>query len=193
MVHSFFFGFAFLASVLLHEPQQISDFTLTDAVSGNSLSLSDYEEAKAIVVIFNSNYCPYAKLYDQRISKLIDAYSAKSIQFILVNPNNPAASPTDSRQALANKVEKMAWKVPYLMDYQQKVANMLNAHKTPEAYLLQKRGERYKILYRGAIDDNPQVAADVNRPYLRIALDAVLQNQPIVNDDTHPTGCMIKR
>ncbi|WKN33190.1 thioredoxin family protein [Porifericola rhodea] len=170
----------------------VDDFTLVNAVDGKEVSLSNVGENKAVVVIFTSNYCPYAKLYDQRISNLIDTYRSKGVKFLLINPNDSKQSPAENPSKMAEKVREMGWNIPYLIDSQQKVTSLFNAKKTPQAYLLQQRGGSYQILYRGSIDDNPQVASDVTHTFLKNALDATLQGKPIVDDDTHPTGCMIK-
>ncbi|MFP4096434.1 MAG: redoxin domain-containing protein [Cyclobacteriaceae bacterium] len=185
-----FFSNLFISAVT---PKQVQDFTLTNAVNGNAFSLSDYADAKAIVILFNSNYCPYSKLYDQRISSLLDTYRPKGVKFVFINPNNPRLSPADRQEELAKKIRDMRWDAPYLVDSEQKVASMFDVNKTPEAFVLQKRGSQYEILYRGAIDDNPQVASDVSHRYLQNALDAILSNKPVLVSHTHPTGCMIKR
>lgn len=170
----------------------IQDFSLPNAVDGTEFSLSEVKDNKAIVVIFTSNYCPYAKLYDRRISALFDTYRQQGVKFVLINPNNPSQSPPDSPKAMAQKVKELRWNVPYLIDDKQQVAKLFDVQKTPEAFVLQNRGDKYEILYRGSIDDNPQVASDVSHHYLKDAIDAVLQDKPVVIDNTHPTGCMIK-
>lgn len=182
-----FFSFPLLSQVV-----SIQDFSLPNAIDGKEFSLTTIGENKAVVVIFTSNYCPYAKLYDRRITTLIDSYRQKEVKFILINPNNPSQSPADSPKEMAKKAENMRWNVPYLIDNEQRVASLFDAQKTPEVFILQKRGGDYQVLYRGALDDNPQVASDVSHYYLKDALDLVLQGKPVVIDHTNPTGCMIK-
>lgn len=181
-----------LSLPLLSQVVSIEDFSLRNAVDGKEFSLSGIGQNQAVVVIFTSNYCPYAKLYDRRISTLIDTYRQKNIKFILINPNDPSQSPSDTPEAMAEKVQNMRWNVPYLIDSEQQVASLFDVEKTPEVFVLQYRGGSHQILYRGSIDDNPQVASDVSHHYLKEALDAVLQGNPVVIDHTHPTGCMIK-
>lgn len=177
---------------LFSQELDIKDFSLQNAVDGKEFTLSGIGENKAVVVIFTSNYCPYAKLYDRRISSLMDTYRQKGVRFILINPNNPSHSPADTPTEMAKKVENMRWNVPYLIDNKQQVATLFDVQKTPEVFVLQNRGGSYRVLYRGSIDDNPQVASDVSHHYLKDALEAVLQGRPVEVDYTHPTGCMIK-
>lgn len=186
----FFSGFI---QELNNEPYKISDFTLPDVVSGNSFSLSEFNNAKAVVVIFTSHYCPYAKLYHDRIANLIDNYQGQNIRFVLINSNNPKKSVADSRENMARMINELHIKVPYLSDSNQKVADMFGAHKTPEAFLLRKTNNSFEIVYRGAIDDNPQVASDVNHLFLKEAIEAVLKGYRPLQASIHPTGCMIKR
>ncbi len=183
----------FTLSTLLTQVVSIENFTLRNAVDSSEFSLSEIEQSNAVVVIFTSNYCPYAKLYDRRISSLIDAYRQQNVKFVLINPNNSSQSPEDNPKMMAEKVKDMRWNVPYLIDSKQQVANMFGIQKTPEAFILQKRGDIYQILYRGAIDDNPQVASDVSHHYLKEALDSVIQDKPVLNEITYPTGCIIKK
>lgn len=173
-------------------PKKISDFTLTNVVDGNSFSLSSQKNTAAVVVIFTSNNCPYDKLYNQRIERLIDTYSNKNVSFVLINSNDPQRSNVDSPRQMANKIKELRWNVPYLVDNKRLVASKFGAEKNPEAYVLQHRNNTFQILYSGSIDDNPQVASDVSEPYLSQALDAILSGKPVLVNETHPTGCMIK-
>ena len=176
----------------LQSTKTVDDFTLTNAVDGNSFSLSSFKDSPAVVVLFTSNHCPYDKLYHQRIERLLDTYRKKGVKFVLINSNDAQRSPQNKPQQMAEKIKELRWNVPYLVDDNQKVAARFGAKKNPEAYVLQHRGNNFQVLYSGSIDDNPQVASDVSQPYLREALDAVLADKPVLVDETYPTGCMIK-
>jgi glutathione peroxidase-family protein len=183
----------YIATLPFQSAQTIPDITLTDAVSGNEFSLSSLKDSKAVVVIFTSNYCPYAKLYEKRISSLIDTYRSKNVRFVLINSNDPAQSPGDNPATMSKKVSEMKWNVPFLIDDQQKAASLFGAEKNPEAFVLVSSSQGFQVKYHGSIDDNPQVASDVSHAYLRNAIDAVLKGEPLLVEHTHPTGCMIKK
>ncbi len=172
--------------------KSVDDFTLIDATDNSSFSLSSLKDSPAIVVIFTSNSCPYDKLYQRRIEKLLDDYRKRGVRFVFINSNDPARSPENAPQQMTNKIKELRWKAPYLVDENQNVASRFGARKNPEAYVLKHRTNDFQILYSGSIDDNPQVASDVSQPYLRMALDAVLAGKPVLIDQTHATGCMIK-
>ena len=81
----------------------VKDFKLINAVNKNEVSLSDFNNKKVIAVIFTSNYCPYSKLYEQRILDLHKRFAGQSFQILLINPNNPEKSKDDSIEKMAQK------------------------------------------------------------------------------------------
>lgn len=171
----------------------VDNFTLVNTVDNQPVSLSSFSSKKGIVIIFTSDFCPYSKLYEARIDGLAQEFSNKNIQFILINPNNPLVSQEDSVEKMAKNAQEKGYRFPYLADKEQKVANAFGATKTPEVYLLQPSGNRFNIVYSGAIDDNPQVDTDVDKHYLREAINNLLEGKPTSPKHQRPTGCMIKK
>ncbi len=169
----------------------VEDFKLSNLVSGNEFSLKDYS-APTVVVIFTSLHCPYAQLYDQRITNLINDFESDQIRFVLINPTNPANHPQDASDNLKKAIETNQWKVPFLIDPSQRVARLLGAEKTPEVFVLSRQRSSFKMVYQGAIDDNPQVANDVHHNYLRDFLKAQRTDQTAPVRTTPATGCRIK-
>ncbi|MGB3778643.1 MAG: redoxin domain-containing protein [Tunicatimonas sp.] len=169
----------------------VEDFKLSNLVSGNEFSLKDYS-APTVVVIFTSLHCPYAQLYDQRITNLINDFESDQIRFVLINPTNPANHPQDASDNLKKAIEANQWKVPFLIDPSQRIARLLGAEKTPEVFVLSRQRNSFKMVYQGAIDDNPQVANDVHHNYLRDFLKAQRTDQTAPVRTTPATGCRIK-
>ena len=87
----------------------------------------------------------------------------------------------------------MGLTIPYLSDKDQTLMQRLGATKTPSAYLLKNNGGNFSVVYKGAIDDNPQVPGDVRRAYLKDAIDIMLANQKIETVEVRPVGCTIRR
>ena len=170
----------------------VKDFQLTNAVDNSQVSLSDFNNKKVVALIFTSNYCPYSKLYEERILKLHESYAGQGLQIILINPNDPVKSSNDSIEKMAQKAREKKFPFPYLADKSQQVCQQFGATKTPEAFLLAKRGNAFQIVYNGAIDDNPQVPQDVGDAYLNNAIASVLGGKAVAGDKTRPTGCVIK-
>lgn len=170
----------------------VKDFKLINAVNKNEVSLSDFNNKKVIAVIFTSNYCPYSKLYEQRILDLHKRFAGQSFQILLINPNNPEKSKDDSIEKMAQKARDKKFPFPYLVDKNQLVCKQFGATKTPEAFLLAKKGNSFQIVYHGAIDDNPQVPQDVTNAYISDAIVAALGGKAVRNAKTRATGCVIK-
>lgn len=170
----------------------VEDFTLLNLVTGSDFSLKDYSSAPVVVVIFTSRHCPYAQLYDQRITNLINDFESDQIRFVLINPSNPVNHPQDASDKLKQAIKVNQWTVPFLIDPSQRVARLLGAGKTPEVFVLSQQRGSFKTVYQGAIDDNPQVAGDVNHQYLKEFLNVRQMSQSSPLRTTPATGCRIK-
>ncbi|MEM9859026.1 MAG: redoxin domain-containing protein [Bacteroidota bacterium] len=167
---------------------QVKDFQLKDVQNDKEVSLSQFSESKGVAVIFTSNICPYAVYYEGRITQLVADYKAKGIQFILINSHGEAK---ESPEEMANKVSTWGLDIPYLSDKDQKVKNAFGARKSPEVFLLKNNGGKFSVFYKGAIDNNPQVASDVKEPYLKQNIEALLTNAS-PSAGGRPIGCIIK-
>lgn len=169
--------------------QQPVEFSLTNVVNGQTVSTNDFAGAEGLLVIFTSNACAYDEYYRQRIHTLAARYGSR-IPVLLIN-----ASP-DSEEAVALMKEKagqLNLAVPYLADKDQKLMTQLGARKTPEAFLLRKTNGKFTVFYRGAIDDNPQVEADVRTHYLRDAIELMLKGQKPQTPEARAVGCNLRR
>jgi len=171
----------------------VSEVKLVNALDLEEVALTDYSEAKGVVIIFTSNYCPYSKLYESRIMDLHRNYKDKGIEIILINPNDPVTSKGDRMEEMKQKAVDNLYSFPYLADTAQVAQKLFQASKTPEAFLITISDSTAQIIYQGAIDDNPQVASDVNESYLKTAIDFLLSNQMPVIERKRATGCMIKK
>src|SRR5262245_51226593 len=58
-------------------------------VDGKNWKLSDFDQAKILVVIFTCNHCPTAQYYEERIKKLVADYKDKGVGFVAISPNDP--------------------------------------------------------------------------------------------------------
>lgn len=198
MKHLSIIPFLLIVVLTLHKAEgqtksSVDNFTLVNTVDNKPVSLNSFSNKKGIVIIFTSDFCPYSKLYEARIDDLAQEFSSKNIQFILINPNNPLVSQEDTVEKMAKNAKEKGYRFPYLADKDQKIANVFGATKTPEVYLLQPSGSRFNIVYSGAIDDNPQVATDVDKHYLKDAINNLLGGKPTQPKHQRPTGCMIKK
>jgi peroxiredoxin len=172
---------------------KVDDFTLLNVKDNSTITLSGLTSNKAIVLVFTSHNCPYTKIYEQRVNKIIQEYTQKGIAFLLINPNNPATNAEESTEEMAEAAKERNYTSPYLSDPNQNICDKYGANKTPEVFVLKNQGGNLVLKYKGAIDDNPQVANAVTATYLKEALEAVLNNQPVKITEKKATGCMIHR
>lgn len=172
--------------------QSIEGFTLPNVVNGTNFSLSTLKADKAIVLIFYSGKCAYGEHYFERIKSINDEFSTKGVRFVLINSNSSAYVPEESVEEMKNFANRQNLNIPYLADKDKKVKKMLKATRTPEVFVLKPEQNQFRIIYKGAIDDNPQSASDVSHAYLKETLFNLLNNSKIDLNETRPVGCLIK-
>jgi hypothetical protein len=90
--------------------------------------------------------------------------------------------------AMKARAKEKGFVFPYLFDETQQIAKAFGATRTPEFFVLNR--ER-KIVYMGAMDDNPK-AAEVKIRYVEEAINAALQGRGPTKAETPPIGCLIR-
>ncbi len=147
-------------------------------------SLEEFEEAKAVALVFTCNHCPVAKAYEDRLVALQNDYADKGVQVIAINVNNVDA---DKLPAMKERAEERGYEFPYLYDPSQKVGRDYGAKVTPHVFLLD--GKR-NLAFVGPVDDS-QDEAKIKHNYLRDAIDAVLAGKKPAAAEVKPFGCGI--
>src|SRR5690606_35153581 len=139
-------------------------------------------------IIFTSNTCPFDAYYYDRLNKIAADYNSR-VPVVFVNPHPGEDESVDAMKAHASR---RGFKVPYLEDKNQSIMRALKVTRTPEAIVLKPENGPYRVFYRGAIDDNAQVATDVHRHYLTDAIDALLNGQKPSQAVGRPMGCNVR-
>jgi peroxiredoxin len=193
---SIFFGLLFTlcdSDPALQTGNKIENFTLVNTLNNRPVSLSDYTSSKGVVIVFTSNYCPYSKLYEERIIALSNQFDSQGIKFLFVNSNTSADNIDDTVEEMARYAREKSWQIPYLADKEHTLSGRLGATKTPEAFVLQNTGNGFIVKYKGGIDDNPQLPNAATAFYLKDALNAVVSKRNLAVVEKRATGCMIKK
>lgn len=168
---------------------QAPDFALPDT-EGRIVRLSDFAQAKALLVIFMCNHCPYVKHIADHLAQLVKEYQAKDVAVVGINSNDVASYPDDSPQKMREEVKQRGYTFPYLYDESQEVAKAYRAACTPDFFLFD---QHRRLVYRGQFDDSrPGNGIPVTGKDLRAALDAVLAGQPVPKEHKPSLGCNIK-
>lgn len=146
-------------------------------------------EARATVVYWTCNHCPYALAWEERMHRLSRDYAGRGVRFLAINSNDGNRYPADSAEAMRERVEREGgWPHPYLHDASQAVARSFGAQRTPDVFVFDRE---LRLRYRGAPDkdyDDPSC----NAAWVREALDAVLAGETPSRPETEPVGCTIK-
>jgi peroxiredoxin len=169
----------------------VDNFKLKN-VDGKMISLSDYDNQKGVILIFDCNTCPYSRAYNQRIIQLNEKYSPKGFPVITINANDPNLSPGDSFAEMVNRAKSKNYTFPYLVDVSQDVARAFGATNTPHVFLLKKKGVHFVLAYSGTIDNNSRDGSRATRKYVEEAIGALLSGNEVPTTRTKALGCSIK-
>jgi len=165
------------------------DFNLPDP-DGKIVSLADFKDKSALLVLFICNHCPYVKHIRTGLAQLARDYLPKQVAIIGINSNDAANYPEDSPAKMKAEVKSAGYTFPYLYDESQAVAKAYRAACTPDLYLFD---QNHRLVYRGQFDDSrPGNGIPVTGRDLRAALDAVLAGKPVLPDQKASVGCNIK-
>ena len=164
------------------------DFSLL-STDGKAYSLNSFSVKKVLVIVFMCNHCPYVKAVLDRLIEIQNDYDDKNVQLVGINPNDEENYPEDSLENMKKAVVEKGIPFPYLRDATQETAKQYNAVCTPDIYVY---GKERKLLYRGRIDDNWQDVTNVTKRDLRLAIDAILEDIPVFEEQYPSMGCSIK-
>lgn len=167
---------------------KVADFKLKN-VDGKFVSLSDYKDAKGVILMFSCNHCPFSVAYEDRKIELDKKYKPLGYPVVIINPNDPEVEPRDSYDLMKVRATEKGFTFPYLFDDGQKVFPKYGATRTPHVFLLQREGSDFYVRYIGAIDDNHKDASAVKEAYLANAVDALLAGKKPEVAETKAIGC----
>lgn len=177
------------ASTMLPLATKAPDFSLPDA-KGKIVSLSDFDEAKALVVVFMCNHCPFVKHIIDDLVGLVNDYQKQGVAFVAINSNDVETYPDDRPDMMAKLAKQKGFTFPYLYDETQEVAKIYHAACTPDFFVF---NEHRELVYRGQMDDSrPGNGVPITGADLSAALDAILEGSPVPETQKPSMGCNIK-
>jgi len=177
------------ASTMLPLGTEAPDFTLPDT-TGRSVSLADFADAQALVVVFMCNHCPFVKHVIDGLVRLVKEYQAKGVAFVGINANDVESYPEDRPENMSRFAGDKGFTFAYLFDATQEVAKSYRAACTPDFFVFD---EDRRLVYRGQMDDSrPGRSEPVTGGDLRAALDAVLAGGAVPDEQKPSMGCNIK-
>ncbi|MGB1013441.1 MAG: thioredoxin family protein [Nannocystaceae bacterium] len=163
-------------------------FSLPDT-RGREVSLYA-TKAKAHVVVFMCNHCPFVVHLREALAELGRACEQQGVAMYGINSNDVANYPADGPKQMAAEVAEQGYTFPYLFDETQEVAKAYQAACTPDFYVFDSD---YKLAYRGQFDaSRPGNGKPVTGADLRAAIEAVVAGRAGASEQTPSIGCNIK-
>jgi thiol-disulfide isomerase/thioredoxin len=165
-------------------------FSLPDTVSGKNFSLENVKGRLATMIMFICNHCPFVKHVNPELVKLANDYKNRGIGFVAISANDVINYPDDSPNLMARIAKQLKYPFAYLYDESQEVAKAYDAACTPDFFIYDKA---LRLVYRGQLDDSrPGNEIALTGKDIRHALDCIINDQPVPEQQTPSIGCNIK-
>jgi peroxiredoxin len=165
------------------------DFELPDP-AGRRHSLGDCADARALVVAFICNHCPFVVHIREALAAFGRDAAEKGVAVVAISANDVDHYPADSPEKMAEEIEIAGYAFPYLYDASQEVAKAYRAACTPDFFLFDS--DR-RLVYRGQFDSSrPGNDVPVTGEDLRAALDDLLETGAVTREQVPSIGCNIK-
>jgi len=166
-----------------------ADVKLKD-ISGKEVAIKDVKKDNGVLVMFSCNTCPYVIKNQQRTIEMANYAEKNNVGIIILNSNEGQRNDDDSYEAMKTYAKEQGYKWNYAVDKNNEVADAFGASRTPECFLFNKD---LKLVYHGAIDDNPTDADNVKRHHLKEAITEMVAGKEVTYKESRSVGCGIKR
>ncbi len=160
------------------------------SIYGHQQTLGDLAGENGLMVIFTCNTCPFVEAWVDRYPVVQRMAEKRDVYTVLLNSNTAKRDQGDSMEDMKRFGKKHHPGIPYLFDAKNKTADAFGAKTTPHVFLF---NEEFRLVYRGAIDDNYKDAEQVEAFYVKDALKAMVEGKEIDPATTEAKGCSIKR
>jgi thioredoxin-related protein len=160
------------------------------SVDGKEISLKEATTKNGLIVMFSCNTCPYVIKSQERTKEMMKFAKDKGVGMVIINSNDAKRGDDDSFDAMKKYAKEQGYTASYVLDGKSMVADAFGASRTPEVFLFDKTG---KLVYKGAMEDNPSTPSESKEMYLRDAVNNMMAGKPINPGSTKSVGCSIKR
>lgn len=165
-------------------------FNLLNTIDDALLSLQEAKGEKGTVIMFICNHCPFVIHVNEALVLMANEYLQKGIGFIAISSNDIDNYPQDAPHLMKQLAKDENYPFPYLYDETQEVAKAYDAACTPDFYVFDANLE---AVYHGQLDNSrPGNGKPVTGADIRLALDNLLENKPVLENQKPSMGCGIK-
>ena len=168
--------------------ERAPDFELP-ATDGRTYHLSDFDDAKVLVIFFTCNHCPYVLGSDEVTRQTAEQFMPQGVQFVGINSNSANTYVEDSFEHMVERMKAQKFPWLYLHDESQEVALAYGALRTPHFYVFD---QDRKLVYTGRGVDNPHDTSKMTVNDLERALQEHLAGKPVSTPVSNPIGCNVK-
>ena len=162
-----------VSSWALSPQDRVDNFRLMDQL-GASHELYYFSDAKAVVLMSQTNDCALVTKSLPTVKALRDEYAAQGVQFFMIN-----SSLEDDRASIAAAAEGLD--IPVLMDSTQIIGESLGITRSGEVFVVST--DDWTVAYKGALGKNGK--------HLQAALTSVIAGEPVKVASTKTKGCAI--
>lgn len=180
---------ATLPSLEVGAPLPKADIVLQD-FSGKEITLNKAKLSNGLLVMFSGNSCPYIERNKARTQEICKYALSNKIGVVLINSNTAGTDEKTVLTAMKTFATGEQYNWYYVVDKKTELADAFEANHMPECYLFNQQA---KLVYKGAIDDNPGNADAVKMKHLSNAINDMLAGKAARVNSTTALGCNIKR
>lgn len=157
---------------------------------GDAVSLSDFKDSKALLIVFMCNHCPYVIHIIAKLVEVAKAYQPQGLAVIAISVNDVSSYPADAPDKMSEMAAKYGFSFPYLYDESQQSAKDYQAVCTPDLFLYDEKRE---LVYHGQFDGSrPRNNVPISGGDITNAIESALKNLPLSSPQTPSLGCSIK-
>ena len=161
--------------------EEAPNFELKDQF-GKTHNLKDYQ-GKVVVLEWTNPTCPFVVYHYQRDTMTNLIAKNPEVVWLHINSSYFTTAKENMSWAKAEGVKTV------LADPSGQVGRSYNARTTPHMFIIDTEG---KLVYQGAIDDNPHREDRKALNYIDLALQALKSKKKIEIPETQAYGCSVK-
>jgi len=158
-------------------------------IDGKDYTLGNFKNAKALLIIFMCNHCPYVKPKVEEIKRLQKKYKDKGLVVVGINSNESENYPEDSYENMVKVSKERSFNFYYLHDETQEVAKAYDAVCTPDPFLF---NSEMKLVYHGRLDDAMNPDDTATKKEMDEVIEALLNGKKMNFPFRPSQGCSIK-
>ena len=163
------------------------DFSLTD-LAGKVHRLADYRGRVVVLEWINPN-CPFSRRHAEEGTMTRTAAAHSDVVWLAINSTAKDHRDFLTAEQHAKYDQEHGVNYPVLVDSDGKVGHAYGASTTPHMFVVDEQG---KVIYRGAIDDDPYGKGKQRTNYVDGALAEHAAGKPVDPASTKSYGCSVK-